>query len=407
MKYVEALLCHGAEVDVKKDINGKTLLALARQNGHEFIVNIRKEHMKAQQKRKVVDYADNTNDISSTDSISSQNISSTSEETNEASCNDVTTSTASPHNLEPEKKNSKKMIHNEGNALQKKLQVLEDKYAHQEESEVISLEKKIQVLLEAQKASQCSATEELTSSLAKIQEVLEKHLTNQQALVKENMSLLEQKLHSTIQETLKMQVSEAEKCVQGGASNEEEVATDALKRMIQVLEQQVTNQQALVKEKIVLLEQKIDLKDQEFKTCSQCTGTTLEATTNALKKKIEVLEKQVNDTHSQAEEKIQTAVEQKLDSKIQDAMEQQYEYLSRSSFKRKAADDDDIEGPAKSSKRLKATYGEHEKASKMMSLEKGVVTIQQSIEKMERKSFRKNIILIGLCGALSLVSGSY
>jgi hypothetical protein len=42
----------------------------------------------------------------------------------------------------------------------------------------------------------------------------------------------------------------------------------------------------------------------------------------------------------------------------------------------------------------------------MMSLEKGVVTIQQSIEKMERKSFRKNIILIGLCGALSFISGS-
>ena len=66
VKCVEALLCHGAEVDVKNDINGKTPLELTHKKGHESIVNILKEHMKAQQKRKVVDYADNTNDISST-----------------------------------------------------------------------------------------------------------------------------------------------------------------------------------------------------------------------------------------------------------------------------------------------------------------------------------------------------
>jgi hypothetical protein len=338
MKCVQALLlCHGGvEVDVKNS-DGNTPLDYARRQGHESIVNILEKHMKAQQQRKAVQ-AEQT--VGITNSITLQNISSTPKETDEASSSkEVTTSTTTPHDLELEKKPSKeKNRHGEGHALEKKLQVLEAKYVHQQNQ--------IQEL-EAQKHSQCATTEVLVSNLEKIQEMLEKQFKTQQALVKENTASLEQKINSTTQEKLKMQASESQTYLQGA----NEVHTDTLKKIQEMLEKQFKTQQALVKENIAVLEQKIDLRDQEFKTFSQ----------------------------------------------------QQYERCSTSS-KRKMANDDDIdEGP--NSKRMKVTHDVNE-GTKMMKLEKGVVTIQQSMERMERKSFRKDIILIGLGGALKFIFGS-
>jgi hypothetical protein len=157
---------------------------------------------------------------------------------------------------------------------------------------------------------------------------------------------------------------------------------------------------------MALLKQKIVLKDQEdLKTCSQCS--TLEATTDALKKKIQVLQKHANGTHTLVEKNIRTVVEEEklLDSKIQHFMKRHFERLSSPPKKRKATDDD-IEGSRNASKRLKVFHDDENERTKMTSLEKGVVTIQQSIERMERKSFRKNIILIGLCGALKFMYGA-
>ena len=341
VKCVEALHCHGAEVDVKL-ISGQTPLALARQNGHESIVNILKEHMKAKQKRKV-DHAGKTND--SRDSIPSENkLPPTTEKEDE----ERTTNTSTIHDLELKIKKLKE--------IEVLLTDLEKKNQKRRTSiKVRSLEK-----LEAQKSSQCTSTGEVNSNLAKIQEMLEKQINNQQAPVKDNMALLEEKLVSTIQETLKRLVTEAQTCLQG----DNEATTDDLK-----------------------------------------------------KKKIEeVLVKQLDYIHSLVDQNIERVLEQKLDSKIQDVIEQHYERLSseqcsKSSFKRRATGDEytadeHIDGSS-TNKRLKVTVAPSSSIQEMV-LKSNTETqeaIQQSIKNMDRKNFRKDIILIGLCGVLKFMCG--
>ena len=233
------------------------------------------------------------------------------------------------------------------------------------------------------KASEESHRNEVTSLKKKLQ-ALEEKIVPQSEVEKKIQEMLEAQKHSQCNTT-------------------SEVTSNFVK-IQEVLEKQFNNQQALVEKTMTFLEQKLDSKDQQIQTFSQCS---LEATTDALKKNIQELD-----------QKSEVALEEKLDSKIHDAMEQQYERLSErlsislkekidngcntSSSKRMGLDND-IEGP--NSKRLKVTDDDNE-GTKMMNLEKGVVTIQQSMERIERKSFRKDIILIGLGGALKFIFGS-
>ena len=345
VKCVKELLSHGVGVDVKSN-KGNTPLDLARQKGHEPIVKLMEEHMKAQQRRNI-DQAEKNH----TDSIAWGKVSSKPNKTVDDSCNEVVTNT-STQSFELKIKH---LIEIHRTDLGKKLKVLEEKHK-MHHSQFIDLENKMKVS-EAKKHSQWTTiSDEVTSNLAKVQEVLEKQINNQQAaLVKENMVLLEKKLVSTIQETLKRQVSEAKK------------------------------------------------KDSLYAN---------KATTDALMNKIQVLETQLNDQHSLVDQNIETAVEKMLASKIQDAMDQ---HGSKSPFKRRATDDN-INGP--SNKRLKVTNDKNETAQ-MMSLEEeeeGAVgaafsiqemvelkAIQQSFANMNQKSFRKELICIGLCGALKFM----